>query len=104
MLVASKLTFGPDIGPRMVRAVADVPASRWYLLLAKRCRETPAADGGVTMSYIRLIATMYIWPFMMRCARRLGIAPRRLQIQPARASTVSLVQASTITIRVTASR
>jgi hypothetical protein len=38
-------------------------------VLAKRYRETPAADGNAIKPCIRLIATMNLCPCVVRCAR-----------------------------------
>jgi hypothetical protein len=65
----------------MVRAVADVTVECAPLELAKRYRESTVADGNVIKSRFRLIATMNLCPFIVRCARRPtgpgGRSPRR---------------------------
>ena len=47
MFVARKLTFGPDIRLRIVRAVADVTVESALPVARESLREMPVADVGV---------------------------------------------------------
>ena len=74
----SKPIFGADIRMQIVRAIADVIVGPFGLVVPRSAiRKRPQQQRD--QAWIRLIATMNVCPFIVRCVRRLERSHRLLR-------------------------